>query len=320
MKKNLLKILICPACLPAEIPLGQKIHRQSQDDILEGDLHCNSCGAVYPIREGLAFLEPPSSISAPGGVGYESPRALASYLWSHYGDLLDDPGASDAYLQWGKLIDPGRGFALDIGSAVGRFAFEIGAKFDFVIGIDKSKSFIRTARELLTRRRMNISLPEEGQLNRDVTLDLPGPWQGDNIEFVVADAQALPFRTGVFSCLASLNLVDKLPRPLQHLIEMDRVAHPDNAQVLVSDPFSWSPEVTGTEHWLGGKTVPPFAGRGLDNIGALLRGEHGQLKGIWQVEQRGHVWWKIRTHANHFELIRSCYLKARRGPREGSLP
>lgn len=26
----------------------------------------------------------------------------------------------------------------------------------------------------------------------------------------------------------------------------------------------------------------------------------------------GEVWWRIRTHANHFELIRSCYIQAHR--------
>lgn len=312
MKSRLLEILVCPACLPEETPLNATVQRQEQDDILDGALLCDRCKALYPIRDGLAFLDVPSAAPRQQGIGYESPRALASYLWSHYGDMLGDPEASDAYRQWANLIAPANGLALDIGAAVGRFAFEMQNKCEFVIGIDKSESFIRAARELLTRRSKVISLPEEGLLHRKVTLQLPASWYCDNIEFIVGDAQALPFRSGVFACLASLNLVDKLPHPLQHLIELDRVAFRNDAQVLVSDPFSWSPEAAEEQHWLGGKTSQPFAGRGLDNITALLRGDQQALRTAWQIEQQGHVWWKIRTHANHFELIRSCYVKARR--------
>ena len=312
MKSSLLEMLICPACLPTETPLVATIQRQARNDILEGTLRCDRCGGHYPIRDGLAFLDPPATAPRQQGVGYESPKALASYLWSHYGDLLADPEASDAYRQWADLIAPASGPALDIGSAVGRFSFEMHDKCEFVIGIDKSESFIRAARELLTHRSKAISLPEEGRLKREVTLRLPTTWHCDNIEFIVGDAQALPFRSGIFACLASLNLVDKLPQPLRHLAEMDRVARRTDAQVLVSDPFSWSPEVAEEHHWLGGKTSQPFAGRGLDNIAALLRGDYQALQAAWQIEQQGHVWWKIRTHANHFELIRSCYIKTRR--------
>lgn len=312
MKTRLLEMLACPACLPDEIPFTAIVHRQDQDDILEGDLLCDRCGGRYPIRDGLAFLDPPATAPRQQGVGYESPKALASYIWSHYGDLLNDPEASDAYRQWANLIAPTNGPALDIGSAVGRFAFEIHDKCDFVIGIDKSESFIRAARELLNRRGKVISLPEEGHLQREATLRLPATWRCDNIEFIVGDAQALPFRSGMFACLASLNLVDKLPRPLRHLVEMDRVARSKTAQALVSDPFSWSLEAAEEQHWLGGKTSQPFAGHGLDNITALLRGDQQALQSTWQIEQQGHVWWKIRTHANHFELIRSCYVKAHR--------
>lgn len=312
MKKPLLKVLICPACRPAEVALTPEIRQECGGDILQGDLICPACGHAYPIRDGLAYLEPPATSPKQAGTGYESPRALASYLWSHYGDLLGDSEASDAYHRWAGLMAPGQGLALDIGSAVGRFAFEIHDRFDFVIGIDKSESFIRTARELLIRRGRTVLLPEEGQLVRETTLRLPAAWHGHNVEFLVADAQALPFRSSTFSCLASLNLVDKLPCPLRHLAEMDRVALSTGAQVLVSDPFSWSLETAEERHWLGGKTSQPFAGRGLDNIEALLRGELPGLRKSWSKENRGHVWWKIRTHANHFELIRSCYIKARR--------
>lgn len=61
--------------------------------------------------------------------------------------------------------------------------------------------------------------------------------------------------------------------------------------------------------WVGAQTGP-HRGRGIETIVSLLtRGDDGWLP-LWEIERQGHVWWKIRTHANHFELIRSCYVKA----------
>jgi hypothetical protein len=68
--------------------------------------------------------------------------------------------------------------------------------------------------------------------------------------------------------------------------------------------------VTDPENWLGGTLDGVFSGRGNQNVIALLEGKAGALAPPWQVERHGHVWWKIRTHSNHFELIRSCFIKA----------
>jgi hypothetical protein len=99
---------------------------------------------------------------------------------------------------------------------------------------------------------------------------------------------------------------------MSHLAETNRVARADQAQFLFSDPFSWSTEVAPEEDWLGGKPKGHFPGRGKDNIIALLEGKIGPLSPVWKVDAQGHIWWKIRTHSNHFEMIRSCFIKASR--------
>jgi len=313
MKKALLEILICPSCLPDKNALQSQIMEEAGGDILEGALRCGQCGREYPIQDGIAFLDPAHSLKNGGsGSKYESAPVLSSYLWSHYGDLLNDPEAVPAYKEWSNLMRPHDGIALDAGSAVGRFAFEMSRKCDMVIGIDNSVSFIRCARELMTHGRMTFGLKEEGVLEREATLSLPDSWDTRKVEFIVGDAQALPFPTGAFSSLASLNLIDKVPRPLRHLQEMQRVSAKENAQVLISDPYSWSEEAAEEKHWLGGTDKGPYAGRGIKNIMALFSQEKGGWPPPWRIENHGHVWWKIRTHANHFELIRSCYVKATR--------
>lgn len=312
MKKSLLELLVCPGCLPEEIALRASISHEQSADIIEGVLRCSHCGAVYPIQEGMAFLNPPGHKEEVSGSKYETAQALSSYLWSHYGDILGDREASSAYSEWAGLMDDGFGVVLDIGSAVGRFAFEMTRSSDLVVGIDNSASFIRSARDLMVHGRKKVVLRQEGLLCREETVVLPEAWDTGKVEFIVGDALALPFRSNTFSALASLNLIDKVPLPLKHLQEVNRVARANEAQFLFSDPFSWSAEAAREEDWLGGKDNGIYSGRGLDNIIALLQGEHRQLLPAWRIARRGHVWWKIRTHANHFELIRSCFVKADR--------
>jgi len=312
MKKALLDMLICPNCVPEEQRLRETITEARKDEIVEGTLQCSQCSSIYPIKEGLAFLNPNHPAPSRAQNRYETLPVLSSYLWSHYADLLKDEHATDAYSGWAELMRPSSGACLDTGSAGGRFSLEMAKKFDFVVGIDTSVSFIRASRELMIHRRADLTLPEEGVLTRQETLTFPENWNTDNIEFIVGDAQALPFRSGAFSGLSSLNVVDKVPKPLVHLVEINRVARTFEAQFLFSDPFSWSTEVAPQDDWLGGKPSGQFAGRGKNNIMALLEGKMAGLSPVWHVEAHGHLWWKIRTHSNHFEMIRSCFIKASR--------
>ena len=313
MKSLLLDFLICPACLPEEEKLQCRVSKEDSGDILAGSLQCGHCGARFPIRDGIAvFLPEPDRDEREATSRYENPSVISSYLWSHYGDLSGDEDATAAYRKWAGLMREGSGLSLDAGCAAGRFTFEMSERFDFAVGIDNSPSFIRPARRFMTEGSMAFSISEEGRLAEPRTIYLPEAWKRSNVEFLVADAQAAPFRKGVFSCVSSLNLIDKLPLPLVHLREMNRVSKKQGGQFLFSDPFSWSEEITPEENWLGGTEDGPYSGRGMDNILSLLKGDAGGLKPPWRIEEQGHVWWKIRNHRNHFELIRSCFIKAGR--------
>lgn len=312
MKKQLLELLICPICLPQEFPLAAEILRENDGDIERGTLECPHCGAAFPIVEGVALLDPATTEEQRAANKYETDEVVSSYLWSHFGDLFADEQASQAYSTWAGLMHPQNGVALDAGGAVGRFTFEMSTRCDFALGIDTSHAFIRAARQLMRERSLVVPLKDEGLLRREVTLRLPEAWRGDRVEFVVANALALPLRQKTIALFSSLNLVDKVPSPIQHLREMNRVTRDTDAQFVLSDPFSWSTEAAPVEAWLGGTADGPFAGKGLANIAALLAGKKGDLAPVWQVGEPGSVWWKIRTHSNHYELIRSCYVHASR--------
>ncbi|MBN1636525.1 MAG: methyltransferase domain-containing protein [Deltaproteobacteria bacterium] len=311
MKTRLLPMLICPLCLPDEIQLVEKITCIDGNDIINGELRCPRCGRIYPIEDGIADLDPNSShIRTKTEKKYETPPVVSSYIWSHFADIMGEESASDAYLNWAGLINPHSGIALDTGCAVGRFTFEMSRFCDFVIGIDNSHAFIKTARELMIKRNMNVLLKQEGFIHREAWLTLPETWDNEKTEFILGDAQMLPFKNSTVSSFYSLNLVDKLSRPISHLKEMNRITRKKDAQFLLSDPFSWSTEVSAIDDWLGGKNDGPFAGRGIDNIMHFLSDHLFCNSSPWAIESQGHVWWKIRTHENHFEQIRSCYIKA----------
>ena len=311
MKKLLVDLLICPSCLPVEEKLRCTINEKDGEDILSGSLSCPQCNNNYPIQDGIAIILPVSYEVDPRVPSkYENSLLLSSYLWAHYADILKDMDATAAYEEWAALLRDDSGISLDAGCSVGRFTFEMSRKSDFAVGIDNSRAFIKTARQLMINRQLSFSIPEEGLLREQRIIKLPETFDSAKVEFVVGDAQRLPFRMNSFSSVSSLNLVDKIPSPLAHLREMNRVADESNTQFLISDPFSWSVDVAKESEWLGGVTEGVNAGKGIDNIRSFLTtGSEGFLP-IWKVEKQDHIWWKIRNHRNHFELIRSCFIKA----------
>ncbi len=311
MKRQILEFLVCPACLPDEVPPALIERDSSGSDVIDGSLECGRCGTIYPIKSGVAEIVPPSMVFPDGTAArYEDPAMLSEYLWSHYADMFQDPEASTSYTEWAGEFSASAGTALDAGCATGRLTFELARKFDFAVGIDRSMSFVSAARKLLRTGKLKFQVREEGLIcsEREIVLR----WRPINLEFIVADAHALPFRSGAFAGVASLNILDKVSRPLDHLLETSRVARLRQAQLLISDPFSWSEEVCPPENWLGGTPDGNFSGPALENITGLLSGTGALVRPSWSIARRGAVWWKIRNHANHFELIRSVFIKAER--------
>lgn len=308
LKDFLLDILVCPACLPAEQALSLSSREREGGDILEGTLTCKGCGRPFPIVDGMALLLPaPPAASGPAeDAPYEASWKVSSYLWTHYGDLLGEEEATRAYGEWAGLLAPSPGFALDAGCAAGRMTFELARSGGYAVGLDTSPALLKAARTLLVRGSLTFPLKEEGRVYREVTLRLPEAWDREGVEFCLGDAQSMPFRGKAFGALASLNLIDRLPRPLAHLREMTRVAREVEAQFLFSDPFSWSEDFTPEEEWLGGHPETPT--RGIDQVCRILTQSPPGTAPAWSLRRRGRITWKIRDHRNRFECIRSAFL------------
>ncbi len=313
MKQFLLPHLICPACLPKEYPLSLTAVHEDDGDIITGTLSCSKCRKRFPIKDGIACLLPdPDSSPAGAQWRYEEKGMTDRYLWSHYGDLLGNQLIEDTSAPWADYLSESATAGFDAGCSVGRITFEMANRCRLAVGCDLSHGFIKTARRLAQQRRLDFSLPLEGNLTETFHLSLPESWRTDNVEFVIADALRLPFSANSFDQIASLNLLDRVSYPLAHLFEMNRVATTEGASFLFADPFSWSTTAAPEERWLGGTVSGPYPGRGKNNVRALLEGKDRILVPAWSIARTGSHAWKMRTHCNHYEVITSEYLVAKR--------
>ncbi|WP_320044197.1 methyltransferase domain-containing protein [uncultured Desulfobacter sp.] len=314
MKKWLIEELICPQCLDSENVLNLDIRTETGDDIIEGHLVCPQCKQVYEIHEGIAVVVPEQTLPIiQDATGYNSFSMLSSYLWSHYSEFFNGPDATDAYQKWARAFGSQRsGWALDIGCSVGRLTFEMTKTHDRAVGLDTSISFVRAARELAAKKRLAFELIMEGQITEKRSCELDPAFGFEQAEFIVADAMALPFRSRRFSSVSSVNILEKVPNPLLHLAQANRVMVEKDARFLFSDPFSWDESVNSPEFWLGGTNEGPFKGFGMDNICRILQDSESVFSPGFAIQDMGQVLWKIRKTQNLWEHIISQFVVAQR--------
>jgi SAM-dependent methyltransferase len=313
MKKWVVDKLICPQCIDAEVALALTIDDDKSDDVRNGNMTCPRCSATYPIRDGIGVLLPEKTRAIlDDSSGYNAPGMLSAYLWSHFGNLFGDPRTTEAYQVWSAGFKPTDGDALDVGCAVGRLSFELAKTHDHVIGLDTSIAFIRKAREILIRKRVDFDLIVEGHITEPQSVGFDDSRDFSRVDFIVADALALPFRRRAFAMAAAINLLEKVPDPLKHLTEINRVLRRQNAMFLFSDPFSWDEAVSLPERWLSGNGNTQYSPRGIDTMRRLLAGEYGVFAPPFTIIDDGNVDWKIRKTENLWEHITSQFLVGQR--------
>ena len=306
MKKWLSEKLICPECLPDELALNLNIKTQQEEDIIEGELICAACNRSYPIHKGVAVVLPETSTSVLSETaGYNSKNMLSSYLWSHFCDLLNDPAATDAYRIWSSFFKKSDGDALDIGCSVGRLSLELTKTHASVIGIDTSITFIEKARELLRKKKLEFDLIIEGFITEKRTCGFDDDFDYDHVDFIVADALALPFPGQVFSTVTSINILEKVASPIRHLMDINRVLAKKESMFVFSDPFSWDESVSDPENWLSGGLNGNGSLRGLDSISRYFSGKDKIFHPPLKILSKGNVPWKIRKTQNLWEHINS---------------
>ncbi len=306
MKKWVREKLICPECLADEIPLDLIIKKADGDDVRQGRLICPACKRTYPIENGVAVLLPAASSAVLSETsGYNSKNMLSAYLWCHFCDFLNDPAATDAYQTWSSFFTKSDGDALDIGCSVGRLSLELTKTHPRVIGIDTSISFVKKARELVQKKTLDFDLIIEGFITENRTCAFDADFNYDGVDFLVADALALPFPGRAFSTVTSINLLEKVADPLRHLKDINRVMKEKASMFVFSDPFSWDETFSDPKYWLSGGLNGNGSHRGIESIRRYFAGKDQVFDPPLNVLDTCDVPWKIRKTRNLWEHINS---------------
>ena len=202
-----------------------------------------------------------TTASGSGSAVYESERAVEEYLQFHYGgeDCMPYAFGPSGALNFaqrvgeicGKFADKNnRGTAYDIGCAVGGTSFELSKHFDKVVGVDFSHAFIAAANQMKDKTEMPYKSTHIADIRNQKTAKVDSDSKADRITFKQGDACDLG-DIGMVDCMIAANLLCRLPEPIKFLQKAIDNISKGGILVLVS-PFSWLPEYTPREKWIGG--------------------------------------------------------------------
>ncbi|MDD4881638.1 MAG: 5-histidylcysteine sulfoxide synthase [Gallionellaceae bacterium] len=218
---------------------------------------------------------------APVASHYETDKLLSEYAEFHYGDewfgVANFPKAL-ADLAVGAMADRPRRRALDLGCAAGRATFELARHFDQVTGVDFSARFINLGVQIAEQGVLRYVLTDEGELvsYRERRLaDLGLDAVRGKVEFCQGDACNLkPIHAG-YDLILAANLIDRLYDPAKFLSTVHERLNPGGL-LLIASPYTWLPEHTPREAWLGGYKKDGESYTTLDGLKDLL-GKHFRL-------------------------------------------
>jgi SAM-dependent methyltransferase/uncharacterized protein YbaR (Trm112 family) len=226
----------------------------TNDECVEGFLSCNICTSKYPIIQGIPILlENFNKYACKRIITFgnwilnsKSPE-IRSFLKSEgakirvstYNDRYEENGiwykpylnthnrypANDRLLSLFKNeINPHHiykiltteeinlnGIGLDIGCSIGTSTFEMSKNLSYVFGIDLSFSFILKARKIMATRKRR------------------------NMEFLIADATNLPFKSKFFQSIIALNVIDRID--FNKLIVAVNGSLKKNGKLILMDPY-----------------------------------------------------------------------------------
>ncbi len=145
------------------------------------------------------------------------------------------------------------GRVLDIGCAVGGSTFALAKRFDDVLGIDLSASFITAARMVQESGVVSLRYREEGDIFTEVVFEVSAE-ERRRASFRRADACSLPAEFVDFDAVLIANVLCRLPSP--HAL-LSRLSGPRGVVrrgglLVITTPFTWMEKYAPRDVWLGG--------------------------------------------------------------------
>lgn len=182
--------------------------------------------------------------------------------------------------------------------------FELSRICTEVVGIDLSQSFIEAAQAIQKDRKVRFSAVEEGRVVSTHVYCLPNDIEPSRVQFICGDAHDLPETLGTFDVVLMANLIDRLGDPYKLLRNLTNLVKP-GGQLVIASPYTWLPEFTPPENWLGGFYREGEAVRTLDTLRRILESDFA-LSSVMDLP------FLIREHARKYQLGISqatCWLK-----------
>lgn len=216
MRESLLSLLRCPTCV-SELTLGGAT-RDAEGEIETGTLACVNCDASYPVTRGIPRFVAGHNYADNFGMQWHEYRK--TQLDSHSGQPISR-NRFESYTGWtpDQMRDD---LVLDVGCGAGRFAEIAMATGAHVVAIDYSTA-VDAARENLRGK-------------------------GD-IDFVQADASALPFARQAFDRVYCLGVIQHTPVPANTFTSLADQVRPGGKLVFDVYPALWR-NIFFSKYWI----------------------------------------------------------------------
>ncbi|MDF5759156.1 methyltransferase domain-containing protein [Spongiactinospora sp. TRM90649] len=218
------------------------------------------------------------------GSAYETARDISKYLLMHYGtveDAFERPhhplAPSHGYparlsellelvaLRTGTLVRT----ALDAGCSVGGISHALSTWVqDVVVGIDASPRSIEIAQSLTRHGGGTFSVVQLGPFSREIQVTLPEAERRARVEFDVDDACSLAVPSRPYDAVVLSNVLDRVRDPevcLRQFTDSTALLR-RGGLLMVACPWSWYPEFSPPETWLGSSGDCVTSEQGLKNV------------------------------------------------------
>ena len=219
---------------------------------------------------------------------YETDKLLSEYAEFHYGETyFDVPNFPKALAELAIAAMNGkpRRKALDLGCASGRATFELAREFEEVTGIDFSARFIGQGVQLATKGALRYTLTDEGDLvfYKERTLTGLGlDAVKHKVTFYQGDACNLKPLFSGYDLILAANLIDRLYDPAKLLTTIHERLNLGGI-LLIASPYTWLPEHTKREAWIGGFKRDGESFGTLDGLKEMLGGHFKLVQGPQEV-------------------------------------
>lgn len=205
---------------------------------------------------GIRYVESEQAVKTRNDV-YERDTSVNMYNEFHFGPSYFgitnfSKAVADLVIEFSKNYPRRR--ALDLGCAVGRCTFELARVFDYVLGLDFSARFIRSATNLKEKGSLRFPVPTEGDLTEERVVSLRDLGLEDHkhkCEFFQGDACNLDPRFCDYDVVLCANLLDRLYDPYLFLRMIHKRINVGGLLILTS-PYTWLEEFTPKDKWVGG--------------------------------------------------------------------